>query len=256
MHDKRAALRSRDLGTEAVPNERKLELVNGSGTVTDQPIRLVMGLVSGVIRDSVRAALSRPDGVEVVGEAEDLATLQTLLETLRPDVVLVSTSMLGPHPILREPASEGQIKVVLLAAASTPEHLAECLTLDPAAVLPPAIHLVDLLRVVSLVKSNFVVYPDSVRGVTGPWMMPGRLAGKKTLSNRELQVLQLMARGITEKDASVRLGIGRRTLQTYLARIVLKLGAGNRIHAVAMAAAAGLISVEKLGSPGQVSKPR
>jgi len=241
LHDKVAALRSRDPRTEAMPYERKPEVINGSGT--DRAIRLVMGLVSGLIRDAVRAALSRSDEVEVVGEAEDLATLQTLVETLRPDVVLVSTTLLGPHSLLREPDSQGQVKVVLLAAASTPEHLTECLTREPEALLPPGIHVVDLVTVVNLVKSNLVVYPASVRRVSGPRMMPGRLAGGTTLSNRELQVLQLTASGITEKDASVRLGIGKRTLQTYLARIVLKLGAANRIHAVAIAAAAGLVSL-------------
>jgi DNA-binding CsgD family transcriptional regulator len=97
----------------------------------------------------------------------------------------------------------------------------------------------DLVHVMELVWMDMVVHP--LEYLEKDSLHRQELPGGARLSSQELALLRMLAQGSTDNEIAKALNIGRRTVHSYLERIRGKLGANNRVHAVALAASAGLV---------------
>lgn len=219
------------------------------------PTSVVLAMPSGLIRDSIRAALSQTENMRVVGEAENIQEMHELLSAQEPNILILGTGLVSDNRLPRGKDSNAPIKVVLIAPGDSPPlRLSELFSLGARAVVTSNLRVADLTKVLQLVSQDFFVArewaPTADRSgalARGAQRCPG-------LSARERELLQLLAEGLSEKQASERLGIGRRTVQTHIGRIKTKVGATTRTHAVALAVAEGLVSPYWGVDPGAASR--
>ncbi|WNV88850.1 response regulator transcription factor [Umezawaea sp. Da 62-37] len=203
-------------------------------------IRLVIVDDHPVVRDGLRGMFSGDDDFEVVGEAADGAEAVTLVEALRPDVVLMD---------LRMPRVDGVGAITLLRAKRNPARILVLTTFDTESDVLPAVkagatgYLLkdtprdELFRAVrSAARGEAVLSPSVATTLLGQVRSPAA----DPLSTRELEVLGLVARGSTNREAAAKLFISEATVKTHLLHVYTKLGVKDRAAAVAVAFERGL----------------
>jgi DNA-binding NarL/FixJ family response regulator len=193
-----------------------------------------------IVRDGLRGIFTGR-GFEVVGEAAHGAEAVTLAERLRPDVVLMD---------LRMPGTGGVAAITELARLGNPARVLVLTTYDTDSDVLPAIEAgatgyllkdaprEDLYRAVEAAARGETVLSPAVAS-----RLLGRMRGpaREALSQRELEVLTLVARGSTNKEAAKKLFISEATVKTHLIHVYAKLGVKDRAAAVAVAFERGLL---------------
>ncbi|BCJ33233.1 DNA-binding response regulator [Actinocatenispora thailandica] len=204
-------------------------------------IRVLLADDHPVVRDGLRGMLADADDIEVVGEAGDGAEAVDVAAVQAPDVVLMD---------LRMPGVDGVAAIRRLAARGLPAKVLVLTTYDTDRDVVPAIEagatgylLKDtprdqLCQAIRAAARGEAVLSPSVAG-----RLMGRIREPATepLSNRELEVLALIAQGCTNRDAAGRLFISEATVKTHLLHIYAKLGVNDRAAAVATAFSRGLL---------------
>jgi DNA-binding NarL/FixJ family response regulator len=193
-----------------------------------------------IVRDGLRGIFTGR-GFEVVGEAAHGAEAVALAERLRPDVVLMD---------LRMPGTDGVTAITELARLGNPARVLVLTTYDTDSDVLPAIEAgatgyllkdaprEDLYRAVeAAARGEAVLSPAVASRLLGRMREPVREA----LSQRELEVLTLVARGSTNKEAAKKLFISEATVKTHLIHVYAKLGVKDRAAAVAVAFERGLL---------------
>ncbi|MEU3627465.1 DNA-binding response regulator [Amycolatopsis coloradensis] len=210
--------------------------------MSDTPIRLLVADDHPVVRDGLSSLFAREAGFEVLGEASDGAEAVQLAECLRPDVVLMD---------LRMPGMDGVTAIRVLAERLNPARVLVLTTYDSDSHVLPAIeagatgYLLkdaprdELLRAVRAAARGEAVLAPSVAAT-----LMGRIRGPapEPLSERELEVLRLVAAGNTNREAAAGLFITEATLKSHLVNIYAKLGVNDRASAVAEAFHQGLLT--------------
>ena len=205
-------------------------------------IRLLIVDDHPVVRDGLRGMFAGDPGFEVVGEAGDGAQGVQLAERLVPDVVLMD---------LRMPVLDGVGAIGELGRRGVATHVLVLTTYDTDSDVLPAIQagatgylLKDATRsemfraVRSAARGEAVLAPSVATRLMGQMRSPSR----EPLSGRELEVLTLIARGSTNREAAGRLFISEATVKTHLLHIYTKLGVNDRAAAVAAAFEQGLLT--------------
>jgi DNA-binding NarL/FixJ family response regulator len=203
-------------------------------------IRLVIVDDHPVVRDGLRGMFSGDADFEVVGEAADGGEAVTIVEALRPDVVLMD---------LRMPRVDGVAAITALRDKGNAARVLVLTTYDTESDVLPAIkagatgYLLkdtprdDLFRAVrSAARGEAVLSPSVATKLLGQVRAP---AGGQ-LSQREVEVLGLVARGSTNREAAAKLFISEATVKTHLLHVYAKLGVKDRAAAVAVAFERGL----------------
>jgi DNA-binding NarL/FixJ family response regulator len=221
----------------------------GPGPAEAAPISLIIVDDHPVVRDGLSALFARDPEFEVLGEAADGAEAIRLAEALKPDVILMD---------LRMPGMDGLTAITELAKRRIPARVLVLTTYDTDSYVLPAIEAgatgyllkdaprADLLRAVrAAARGEAVLSP----AVTARLMSRVRTPGAGPLSHRELEVLELIAAGTTNREAAVRLFITEATVKTHLLNIYAKLGVSDRAAAVAEAFNRGLLT------PGNAERP-
>ncbi|MDQ7805622.1 response regulator transcription factor [Amycolatopsis sp. A133] len=193
-----------------------------------------------VVRDGLRGIFTGR-GFEVVGEAANGAEAVSLTERLRPDVVLMD---------LRMPGTDGVAAITELARLGNPARVLVLTTYDTDSDVLPAVEAgatgyllkdaprEDLFRAVeAAARGEAVLSPAVASRLLGRMREPVR----EPLSQRELEVLTLVARGSTNKEAAKKLFISEATVKTHLVHVYAKLGVNDRAAAVAVAFERGLL---------------
>ncbi|HWE91935.1 MAG TPA: response regulator transcription factor [Pseudonocardiaceae bacterium] len=204
-------------------------------------IRLLIVDDHPVVRDGLRGMFAGDDRFEVVGEAGDGREAVVRAEALRPDVVLMD---------LRMPGGDGVTAIAELTRRGLPGHVLVLTTYDTDRDVVPAIEAgatgyllkdaprEELLRAVcAAARGESVLSPSVASRLIGQVRAPAR----EPLSQRELEVLGLIARGTTNRAAAAKLFISEATVKTHLLHIYAKLGVKDRAAAVATAFERGLI---------------
>ena len=194
-----------------------------------------------IVRDGLRGIFTGEHGFEVLGEAADGAEAVTLAERLRPDVVLMD---------LRMPGTDGVTAITELARLNNPARVLVLTTYDTDSDVVPAIEAgatgyllkdaprEELFRAVrAAARGEAVLSPAVASRLMGRMRAPAQ----EPLSQREIEVLALVARGSTNKDAAKKLFISEATVKTHLLHAYAKLGVKDRAAAVAVAFERGLL---------------
>jgi DNA-binding NarL/FixJ family response regulator len=205
----------------------------------DAPIRLVIADDHPIVRDGLSAVFERDPAFEVVGEAADGAEAVRLARELRPDVVLMDLRMPGMDGVAAITELGPGVRVLVLTTYDTDSHVLPAIEAGATGYLLKDAPRADLLRAVRASARGEAVLAPSV---AARLMNRVRTPGGGPLSNRELEVLELVAAGATNREAAKRLFITEATVKTHLLNIYAKLGVSDRASAVAEAYNRGLLT--------------
>lgn len=210
------------------------------------PIRVVIVEDHTLLREGTRQILEQWQDIEVVGEAGRGDEAVALIDRLEPDVVLLDMRLPGMNgiEITRAVTSKHKaIRLLLLSAYDDEEYVAEALNAGAAGYLLKTTPGAKLVEAVRAVHSGATVLQDELSHKLAMRAMHPESSGPR-LSERELSVLRLTARGMSSKEIAGTLRISQRTVEGHLNNIYSKLGVNSRTEAVVQAAARGLINLE------------
>ena len=216
-------------------------------------IKIVIADDHAVVRQGTRSLLEREKDLEVVGEAADGEEAVKLIEQLRPDVAIIDIAM----PKLSGVEVTRQIKprcpstaVLILTAYDNDEYVFALLEAGAAGYLLKDVDSREVVEAVRAVHAGeSVLHPVIARKVISRLISSATKVGEGKpieLSEREIEVLKLAARGLSNKDIATKLFISKRTVQGHLGSIFNKLNVGSRTEAVFRAVKRGLLSFGEL----------
>ena len=207
-----------------------------------------------VVREGTRELIQREADIEVVGEAGDGEEAIEMVNKLRPDVVIMDISMpklSGIEATKQIKALHPAISVLILTAYDNDQYIFAILEAGAAGYLLKNVRgreLVDAIRAVHAGES--VLYPTIARRVISHLMSPVSSATEaqtiEFLSEREMEVLKLAAKGISNKDIAKELFLSPRTVQAHLGNIFNKLSVGSRTEAILCGLRRGWFTLEDL----------
>jgi len=190
------------------------------------------------------------DGIEVVGEARDGEAAVREAGRLRPDVVLMDIQMPGVDGLeatRRIVAADPHVRVVILTTFERDDYLFAALQAQASGFLLKNTSPEDLVRAVRAAAAGDALLAPSLtrRGIetfAGPARRPARHDLLESLTAREREVLELMARGSSNTEIAAHLVVGESTVKTHVSNVLAKLGARDRVAAVVAAYDAGLVT--------------
>jgi len=214
-------------------------------------IRILLADDHAVLRAGLRMLISSQRDLEVVGEASDGDEAVRKAAALRPDVALVDITMPGSGGIkaierIRQAAPA--TRVVVLTMHDVPAYLRAALAAGASGYVVKRAADSDLLAAIRDVHRGRTVLDPALaaRVVHGGLRRRGPAGPTPTalLSQREREVLELVAQGFTNQQIADHLGLSVKTVETYRARLVEKLGLQSRAELVRYALDSGLFGGE------------
>ena len=203
-----------------------------------------------IVREGLRLILETADDIEVVGEAVDGAECLELVSKLNPQVILMDLQMPRMDGIttighLRKDFPE--IAIVILTTYNEDDLMIKGLQAGARGYLLKDSSRENLLDAIhAAARGETLLKPEILARVLAPQSAPKPAAPAQTdstltLTGRELEVLQLAAKGERNKEMAYKLGITERTVKAHLQSIYQKFGVDSRAAAVAVAAGKGLL---------------
>jgi DNA-binding NarL/FixJ family response regulator len=207
----------------------------------ETPIRLLIADDHPVVRDGLSSMFASAPGFEVLGEAADGAAAVRLAKELQPDVILMDLRMPGMDGLtaITELTRLGvTARVLVLTTYDTDTHVLPAIEAGATGYLLKDSPREDLLRGArAAAKGESVLSPS----VAARLMNRVKTPAPQLLSQREREVLELVAAGNTNREAATRLFITEATVKSHLLNIYAKLGVNDRAAAVTQAFNRGLL---------------
>jgi len=216
-------------------------------------IRILLVDDQALIRAGFRMILDAEEDMEVVGECSDGTQAVDSAGRLSPDVVLMDIRMPemdGIEATRRIAAHEGEAgpRVLMLTTFDLDEYVYDALRAGASGFLlkdVPAQELVSGIRVVA--QGDALLAPSVTkrlihefsRGAVAQQSAPAEL---EELTPRELEVFQLIARGLSNAEIAAELVVSETTVKTHVARVLMKLGVRDRVQAVVLAYESGVVA--------------
>ncbi|SDD72815.1 two-component system, NarL family, response regulator YdfI [Paenibacillus sp. UNCCL117] len=200
-----------------------------------------------VVREGLKLILETDDDYEVIGEAGDGQAALELIEELQPDIVLMDINMprmsgLEAIRVLKERACE--IPVVILTTYNEDELMIQGLSLGAKGFLLKDSSRDNLMNTIqAAVRGETLLQPEisaRIFALKKTTSAPTRQE-KPVLSEKELIVLQAVARGYRSKEIAFDMGLSERTVKAHLTSIYNKLGVDSRSEAVAVSVERGIL---------------
>jgi DNA-binding NarL/FixJ family response regulator len=216
-------------------------------------IRIVIADDQALVRAGFKMILDAEDDLDVVGEAADGLEAVKLVGELRPDVVLMDIRMPeldgieATRQVSELSTDEQPVRVLMLTTFDLNEYVYEALRAGASGFLlkdvPPE-QLADGIRVVA--RGDALLAPSITRrliqefATAAPAGAPTPPPGLDELTDRELEVFKLIARGLSNAEIAAELIVSETTVKTHVARVLMKLGLRDRVQAVVLAYETGV----------------
>ncbi|MFD3339496.1 response regulator [Streptomyces anthocyanicus] len=217
------------------------------------PVRVLLVDDEHLVRAGLRAVLEAQPDIEVVGEAADGAAVVPLVRQVRPDVVAMDVRMPlldgieATRALLRTVADPPKILVV--TTFENDEYVYEALRAGADGFLLKRARPAEIVHAVRLIaEGESLLFPASVRQLAAEYGDGGgnRAAraelARARLTEREGEVLRLMARGLSNAEIAARLVVGTETVKSHVSAVLAKLGARDRTQAVITAYESGFVA--------------
>ena len=203
-------------------------------------IRVLLADDHTLVRMGLKMLLSAADGFTVVGEAENGEDAVRRATSERPDVVVMDLSMPvlnGTEATRRIRTSCPETRVLILTTFADPEEISAALAAGAAGALLKSTANTELLQALRTVADGKTFLSDEIRELLSD------LPDAPSLTDRQLQVLASVTRGLSNREISLQLGISQERIKQHLNVIYEKLGAANRTEAVAIALRKHLLKI-------------
>lgn len=209
-----------------------------------KPIAVLIVDDHAVVREGLRGFLQLQDGIEVAGEAGDGEEALEQALALRPDVILMDLVMpkldgVAAMRELRERVPES--RVIVLTSFLDDERLLPAIQAGAAGYLLKNAEPAELARAIRAAHAGETIIDPTVASRLVKAIADGRRSpADQTLTRREREVLELIARGRSNKRIAFELGISEKTVKTHVGHVLAKLGVSDRTQAALVAVREGL----------------
>jgi DNA-binding NarL/FixJ family response regulator len=221
-------------------------------------IRVVLADDQALVRAGFRALIDSEDDLQVVGEASDGVEAIALVERLRPDVALIDIRMPRLDGIEAVRRLVGlpelaDVRLVILTTFETDEYVFEALRVGASGFLVKDTQPEELLRAVRVVAGgDSLLSPRVTRRLIEEFaaQLPSRrqVPGLDALTDREREVMGLVAAGLSNDEIADRLVLSPATAKTHVSRLMGKLEARDRAQVVVLAYESGLVQPGHTGA--------
>ncbi len=219
-----------------------------------EKIKIFIADDHAVVREGTRTLLEREKDMQVIGEAADGEEAVKLIEKLKPDVAILDISMpkLSGIEVTRQVKPDlPSMAVLILTAYDNDEYVFALLEAGAAGYLlkdVPGKEIVEAVR--SVYSGESVLHPSIARKVIQRAIVGSTRSGEEKeqqeLSEREAEVLKMIAKGFSNKDIANNLTISSRTVQGHINNIFHKLSVGSRTEAIFQSVKRGWLSFDDL----------
>ncbi|MFJ8429755.1 response regulator [Kitasatospora sp. NPDC094019] len=236
--------------------------VGGTAPAAVGPVRVVIADDERLVRTGLRVVIDAEPDLTVVGEAADGAEVVPLVRELRPDVVLMDVRMPGIDGIRATEQLIGGMaeppRILVVTTFEHDDHVYDALRAGAAGFLLKRARAEEMVQAVRLIaRGDSLLFPAAVRELALRHGVPsardagrGRAGGREQgrartpierLTDREGQVLRLMAAGLSNGEIAAKLVLSQETVKTHVGSVLAKLGARDRTQAVIAAYESGFV---------------
>jgi DNA-binding NarL/FixJ family response regulator len=220
-------------------------------------IRVIVADDQPLVRNGFRMILDAEDDVEIVGEASDGLEAVELASEHCPDIVLMDVRMPNLDGVeatrrIVDACDVGRppLRVLVLTTFDLDEYVIEALRAGASGFLLKDVNPEDLVHAIRIVAAGDAVVAPSItrclidrfaRQLPNTESTPQAAPELDTLTDREIEVLVLMARGLSNAEIAQQLLVAETTVKTHVGRVLMKLDLRDRVQAVVFAYEAGLV---------------
>ncbi|MDQ3772427.1 MAG: response regulator transcription factor [Actinomycetota bacterium] len=215
-------------------------------------VKVLIADDQALVRTGFRMILDAEDDIEVTGEAADGAEAVTLASAGRPDVILMDVRMpnmdgIEATRLIVDKDDDDPIRVLILTTFDLDEYVYDALRAGASGFLlkdAPPEELVRGVRV--LARGDALIAPSVTRRLIEeiskrPSRDVAPSAALESLTQRELEVLEHIARGLSNHEIAEELFVSETTVKTHVGRVLMKLGLRDRVQAVVLAYESGVV---------------
>jgi two-component system, NarL family, invasion response regulator UvrY len=205
-------------------------------------IRLALAEDHTIVRWALREALSKADDIEVVGEAGTAAETVAMIQNVKPDVLLLDITLpdRSGFDVLAEMRQvETAPLVVVLTWHTEPSYAARAIAAGAHGYVNKAVEPKDLLESIRAVSRGEQIIPPGVEQL----LASGDGHPASALTAREAQVMEMLARGMTNREIAEHLNISIKTIDTHRGHVLKKLGLRNNSELTRFAVKHGYVSL-------------
>lgn len=214
--------------------------------MSDKGIRVILADDHAVVREGIRQFLERAGDIEVIGEADDGEQAQALIQKHQPDVAVLDIQMpkfTGIDVTRWVRANARQTGVLILTAYNDDPYVIAVLQAGANGYVLKTASPKEIIQAVRDVhEGKSAIHQAVAQKLIAFVARQKEETPVEALSDREMEVLQLLAKGNTNKAIATQLGISDRTVQGHIAHIFSKMNVANRTEAVMHAISLGWIS--------------
>lgn len=204
-------------------------------------IRLVLADDHDLVRSGIKALLSAIDGVEVVAEASDGSELIAAVDTFVPDVVMTDISMPGMDGITaisQIHVTHPEVRLLVLSMYDTVDLVKRAVASGACGYLMKDARAVELEQALHSVMKTGGYFSSSIAQLL---LQPSEPTADDELTYRQVEILKLIARGLSSKEIAYELGLSSKTVDVHRSRIMDRLNLGDIASLTRYAVRKGLV---------------
>jgi two-component system, NarL family, response regulator LiaR len=213
-----------------------------------EKIRVLIADDHAVVRRGLHAFLEAQNDIEVVGEAGDGGEAVRLANTLRPDVVVMDVVMPqvdGIEAIRQIRAAGGVAKVIVLTSFSDDRKVFAAVRAGASGYLLKDVRPDELSEAIrTVMRDEALLNPKVAATLIQEFAHQARITASDALTEREMDVLRLLARGHSNKEIALELSVAEKTVKTHVSSILSKLHLADRTQAALYAVREKLVALE------------